>query len=171
VATRYTIAGGKWSDVAEIVVTGPLIRATLRFLLAVLGVTALLIALSNLLLGPSFTAGAAERAFDAFTGWQGPSSAPWQPTMDNELRFYSALWGGYGIAMLATARHLDAYLRFVPWLAVVFFVGGVGRAISWAQVGAPHPLFLNPMATELIAPPIFLLLYVRARMATTANSK
>jgi hypothetical protein len=23
VATRYTIAGGKWSDVAEIVVTGP----------------------------------------------------------------------------------------------------------------------------------------------------
>jgi hypothetical protein len=23
VATRYTIAGGKWSDVAEIIVTGP----------------------------------------------------------------------------------------------------------------------------------------------------
>jgi hypothetical protein len=148
-----------------------LIRETLRFLLAVLGVTALLIALSNLLLGPGFTAGAAERAFDAFTGWQGPSSAPWQPTMDNELRFYSALWGGYGIAMLATARNLDAYLRFVPWLAVVFFVGGVGRAISWVQVGAPHPLFLNLMAIELIVPPIFLLLYVLARMATTANSK
>jgi hypothetical protein len=83
--------------------------------------------------------------------------------MDNELRFYSALWGGYGIATLATARDLDAYLRFVPWLAVVFF--------SWVQVGAPHPLFLNLMAIELIVPPIFLLLYVRARMATTANSK
>jgi hypothetical protein len=34
-----------------------LIRETLRFLLAALGVTALLIALSNLLLGPGFTAG------------------------------------------------------------------------------------------------------------------
>jgi hypothetical protein len=54
---------------------------------------------------------------------------------------------------------------------VVFFVGGVGRAISCVQVGAPHPLFLNLMAIELIVPPIFLLLYVRARMATTASSK
>ena len=144
---------------------------TLRILLAVLGVAALLIALSNLFLGPTLTASTAEQAFDTVTGHQGPLTPTWPPTMDNELRFYSALWGAYGILLLATARDLDTRLWLVPWLAAVFFAGGLGRAISWAQVGAPHPLFLSLMAIELILPPIFMLLYARARTRTIAKSK
>jgi hypothetical protein len=131
----------------------------LRILLAVLGVAAVLIALSNLFLGPALTTCAVEQAFDALTGHQGPLTPPWPPTMDNELRFYSALWGAYGIVLLATARDLNTRVWLVPWLAAVFFAGGLGRAISWAQVGAPHPLFLSLMAIELILPPIFVLLY------------
>ena len=139
------------------------ISAALRILLAILGVTAVAIAVSDLVMGATFTAGSAERMFDALSGWQAPDSPSWPPTMDNELRFYSALWGAYGIVLLLVTRDLDAHLRFVPWLATVFFVGGVGRAISWAQVGAPHPLFLSLMAIEIIAPLIFLLLYAQLR--------
>jgi len=73
--------------------------------------------------------------------------------------------------LLATARDLDTRLWLVPWLAAVFFSGGLGRAISWAQVGAPHLLFLSLMAIELTLPPIFMLLYARARTRTIAKSK
>src|SRR5450755_5056751 len=111
-------------------------RVTLRFLLFVLGVAAVVIAVPNMFVGPTFTAGVAERMFDALTGWQGPNSPAWPPTMDNELRFYSALWGAYGLVLLMTAHDLDTHFRLVPWVASVFFVGGVGRAISWIEVGA-----------------------------------
>ena len=32
-----------------------------------------------------------ERVFDALSGWRGPASPPWPPTMDNEPRFYATL--------------------------------------------------------------------------------
>ena len=48
-------------------------------------------------------------------------------------------------------------------LAGLFFVGGLGRALSYAAVGAPHPAFVMQMATELILPPVFLALWQAAR--------
>jgi hypothetical protein len=80
--------------------TGATIRTLLRVLLAGLGVSAVLIALSILTLGAGATAAAGERVFDALSGWRGPDSPPWPPTMDNELRFYAALWGAYGPRVL-----------------------------------------------------------------------
>jgi len=58
-----------------------MMRALLRVLPAGLGVSAMLIALSILTLGASATAAAAERVFDALSGWRGPDSPPWPPTM------------------------------------------------------------------------------------------
>jgi hypothetical protein len=66
--------------------TGAMMRTLLRVLLAGLGVSAVLIALSILTLGAGATAAAGERVFDALSGWRGPASPPWPPTMDNELR-------------------------------------------------------------------------------------
>jgi hypothetical protein len=79
-------------------------RTLLRVLLAGLGVSAVLIALSILTLGAGATAAAGERVFDALSGWRGPDSPPWPPTMDNELRFYAALWGAYGVVLLRLGR-------------------------------------------------------------------
>jgi hypothetical protein len=138
-------------------------RTTLRILLAILGVAAVLIALCILVTGAAPTARLGEEAFDALTGWRGPPSPPWPPTMDNELRFYAALWGAYGLLLLVVARDLGARLSWVPWLAAVFFAGGVGRALSWASVGPPHPFFLALMATELTLPLVLIGLWLAVR--------
>lgn len=138
-------------------------KAILRSLLGVLGVTAVLIALSILVLGAEATATFGERMFDSLSGRGGPGSPPWPPTMDNELRFYAALWLAYGILTLRAAARLDARMDDVPWLAGVFFLGGVGRFISWMAVGAPHPFFLFLMSAELGLPPILALVWLRLR--------
>jgi hypothetical protein len=104
--------------------TGAAMRTLLRILLAGLGVSAVLIALSILTLGAGATAAAGERVLDALSGWRGPASPPWSPTMDNELRFYAALWGAYGDMLLLAARDYIGWAVRVPWLAAVFFVGG-----------------------------------------------
>jgi hypothetical protein len=141
--------------------TSARMRTLLRVLLAGLGVSAVLIALSILTLGAGATAAAGEQVFDALSGWRGPASPPWPPTMDNELRFYAALWGAYGVLLLLAARDYPSWAVRVPWLAAVFFVGGAGRAFSWLMVGAPHPFFLLLMTIELALPPLLVLLWWR----------
>ena len=129
-------------------------RTTLRILLGALGVSAVMIALSILLLGAGATADSGEQVFDALTGWRGPASPPWPATMDNELRFYAALWGAYGLLLLRAAREPRLAAAWTPWLAAAFFAGGVGRVLSWIGVGPPHPFFLTLMASELAVPPV-----------------
>jgi len=52
------------------------------------------------------------------------------------------------------ARDLARLGHWVPWLALLFLLGGLGRAISYATVGAPHPFFVVLMTIELVTPPI-----------------
>ena len=137
-------------------------RATLRILLIGLGVSAVLIAAMDVLMGAQATAGVFEGAYRALAG--GPAGGElWPPTMDNEMRFYAAMWGAYGLAAIWTARDLSARLGLVPWLAGVFFVGGAGRALSLAGVGPPHPFFVLLMWIELATPPLLLALWWAAR--------
>jgi hypothetical protein len=137
--------------------------SALRLLTLALGASAVLIAASILLFGPGATAAAFERAYAALTGWPGAGEGPWPATMDSELRFYAALWGGYGGLLIQAARRLPARLAWTPWLAAVFFAGGVGRMISRAAVGPPHPFFTVLMVVELVLPPVLVGLWIGAR--------
>jgi hypothetical protein len=83
--------------------------------------------------------------------------------MDSELRFYAPFWGAYGLVLLAIARDMSAKLRYVPTMALLFFVGGVGRGLSYISVGAPHPFFIALMAVELLLPLLFVALWRGAR--------
>jgi hypothetical protein len=40
--------------------------------------------------------------------------------------------GRYGVVFLLAALDYTGWAGRVPWLAAVFFVGGAGRAFSWA---------------------------------------
>jgi hypothetical protein len=135
----------------------------LRICLVVLGASAVAIALSILLLGAETTAAMAEGVFSAASGWRGPLSQHWAPTMDSELRFYAALWGAYGIVVLRAAWGLPRMLPQAPWLAAIFFAGGVGRVLSRVTVGAPHPFFTLLMVIELSLPVLITLLWLGAR--------
>ncbi|HEY5070594.1 MAG TPA: DUF4345 domain-containing protein [Caulobacteraceae bacterium] len=135
----------------------------LRVLHAALGLAAIAICLSILLLGPAATAGFTEARYEALTGGAGRLTGPWPATMDSELRFFAPFWGAFGLAALAVARDPRRRRRWVPILAAVFFAGGIGRAISLATVGAPHPVFTLLMAIELVLPLICLALWRVAR--------
>jgi hypothetical protein len=111
---------------------GAMMRTLLRVLLAGLGVSAVLIALSIVTLGPGATAAAGERVFDALTGWHGPASPPWPPTMDNELRFYTALWGAYGVVLLLAARDYTGWGCACPgWRRCSLSAALAARSPGW----------------------------------------
>jgi hypothetical protein len=135
----------------------------LRICLGLLGAAAILIALSILCLGARATASMAEGVFDVVAGWRGPSSGYWPATMDSELRFYAALWGAYGVLALRAARSPSRTVASAPWLAAVFFAGGVGRLLSLWSLGAPHPFFTLLMGIELTLPVLMGLLWLGAR--------
>jgi len=78
--------------------------------------------------------------------------------VDGELRFYAAILGAYGILLLLVARDFATRMHWIPWVAATFFVGGVGRALSWVSAGTPHPFFLALMTVELLIPPMLLVL-------------
>ncbi len=135
---------------------------TLRLLLALLGAAAVLICVSIMTAGAQATAWMAEKLFSELTGSQAPLSEAWPPTMDSELRFYAALWGAYGAVSLTVARDFANRGSLVPWLAGVFFLGGVGRLLSLIAIGPPHPFFTLLMWVELALPPILVLLWWRS---------
>jgi len=137
--------------------------ATLRILLAVLGASAIGIALSDILLGPTATVAFFEGLFASLTGDHAAATGPWPATMDNEMRFYAAFWGAYGATLILVARDFATRGHLTPWLAGLFFAGGVGRVISYAVAGPPHPFFTALMAVELLTPPLLVLLWLGAR--------
>jgi hypothetical protein len=138
----------------------------LRCLFGVLGAAAIGIAFAIVVFGPTATGSAFEAAYAVVTQWPGPRSPAWPATMDSELRFYAPLFGAYGVLALGVAHRPRARLDLAPWLAAVFFVGGLGRVLSWLTVGAPHPLFLALMAIELGLPPMLVALWWVERRRT-----
>ena len=137
--------------------------SALRICLSILGLAAVGIALSIWVLGAATTAGTAEAMFRLLTHRSDPASGAWPPTMDSELRFYAALWGAYGVVVLRTAWGPAAGAARVPWLAAVFFAGGVGRVLSFLAFGPPHPVFTLLMAIELVLPVMLMALWWPSR--------
>ena len=138
-------------------------RTTLRVLLAVLGVSAVVICFAILLAGPTGAALAFEQVYVKIMGGTDPLTAAWPATMDSELRFYAPMFGAYGVLCLTVVRRFDRRLADVPWLAGVFFLGGVGRAVSYVAVGPPHPFFTLLMIVELVLPPVLVGLWLGSK--------
>jgi uncharacterized protein DUF4345 len=133
----------------------------IRVLMVVLGIAAVGIGAMVFLIGVQFIQ-LTESSFNFATGQSIPvDPAAISPTIDNEFRFYSIFWLSYGVVVLWVARNILAQLRLVPLLVGLFFIGGVGRALSHIFVGTPHPAFIGLMVIELVAPVFVLILYTR----------
>lgn len=81
-------------------------------------------------------------------------------TVDNELRFYSAYWIGYGALCAWTATELAKHARLVPILAAILLLSGIGRFLSLKSVGKPAPMFIPIMIFEIVAPVVMIALYL-----------
>lgn len=138
----------------------------LRIAFSLLGLAALVIGGMIFVVGPEVTGqtfaamlGVAARGTPRLTGLSGAD-------IDSEMRFYAVLWMAYGGAALWVARGLPERMRLLRLMLVVFWLGGVGRVISYFAVGAPHPLFSVLMWIEIALPIALLALSYRSKAAS-----
>jgi hypothetical protein len=85
-----------------------------------------------------------------------PGSERPGPLVGSELRFYSAFYAAYGMALLRVAPRADREPAAVRALAGALFLGGIARAGGWLASGRPHPLQRGLLALELALPPLAL---------------
>lgn len=111
-------------------------RKALQIFLGLFGVTAILICLLHVALGPAAI----------------PGAVPVNATMDSEDRFYATLFGAYGVALLWCINDIEQKSRAVYFLMATFFVGGLARLVSIAAVGLPNTFFIAMTVLELLLP-------------------
>ncbi len=114
---------------------------TLRIGFVLLGVSALMIAGSNIVFGVAVTASLFDALFQALGLPASDTGDLATANVDSEFRFYSVFWASYGVVLLDTARRLPDRLPLAGLLILLFFLGGIGRALSMLFVGLPATLF------------------------------
>jgi uncharacterized protein DUF4345 len=88
---------------------------------------------------------------------------PRSSLLDSNLRFFAGVWLGLGIALLWTVPSIERHgtLFRAAWGAV--FLGGVGRLLSMASLGAPPAPFIGFTLLEIVGAPAFM--YWQHRLA------
>lgn len=76
------------------------------------------------------------------------TSAP----VDSQVRFFGPVFAGYGLAWIAAACGDQPDLRRMRALSRMMALGGLGRLISRARVGHPHPFQDLLTVVELVWP-------------------
>lgn len=82
-----------------------------------------------------------------------------EASVDNELRFFAVFWMAYGAFCVWVARNIKQQHFFIPYIALVFLLGGVGRLISYFMVGPPASILIPAMVLEFVLPVIIYGLY------------
>ncbi len=91
--------------------------------------------------------------------YRGPIDA----SIDNELRFFSVFWVGFGFFCFSVARAIEKNRHFIPYIALLFFLSGIGRLVSLIFVGKPINLFVGVMFLELFMSPALYFLHIRSK--------
>ncbi|CAM4409492.1 DUF4345 domain-containing protein [Nocardia ninae] len=113
--------------------------ATLKWLSMVMGVACVAIGFLHIALGN-----------DAV-----PDMGDLGATADSQSRFFGAIFVGYGAAWIWAARESPIPSTVIRWLAGIFLLGAVGRAVSVAVYGWPHWFQIVLTVIEVVLPPIF----------------
>lgn len=79
-----------------------------------------------------------------------------EPSLSSQNRFYGVSFAFYGVALYLCATDLPRYEPILKALLYVFFCAGAARIVAWAVDGAPAPLVIVLLATELLLPPAVL---------------
>lgn len=141
-------------------------RTLLAVLLATLGAAAILIGMSNYLLGPAATVAFFLHLIPVAEPNASTSEAFAARDVDSEFRFYAVFWIAYGALAIDAARNLNEQFHRVPGLLGLFAAAGAGRLLSWTAMGPPNPFFVMLLVLELVVPLALGLLWLRARRFT-----
>ena len=80
---------------------------------------------------------------------------PTDATLDSNLRFYSGMWLGVGLAAWWVVPRIDRETALFRTLWLMIFLGGIGRLISLASAGLPFVPFVGFTALEIVGAPLF----------------
>ena len=89
-----------------------------------------------------------------------------ETTVDNELRFFSVFWLAYGAFCFWVARNIKTQFKFIPFIALAFFIGGLGRLISMVSVGPPASILIPAMILEFVVPLVICGIYWKLKLRT-----
>jgi hypothetical protein len=96
-----------------------------------------------------------------------PAAALSEPTLSSQIRFWGAIWMGFGVLIVYAASDPHRQSTLFRLLAVILVISGVGRVASFVQHGAPAPFFMGAIFVELVVVP--LLLFWHARLIRSAT--
>src|SRR5215467_328362 len=89
-------------------------------------------------------------------------------SLDSNLRFYSGLWLGLGIAMYSILPSIERQTVLFRAFWGAIFLGGLGRLASIVGVGAPPGPFLAVIGLELVGAPVFIVWQRQVALASAA---
>ncbi|MDD3444144.1 MAG: DUF4345 domain-containing protein [Zavarzinia sp.] len=78
------------------------------------------------------------------------------PVLDSQVRFFGAIWLGYGLSLWLAAGEMDKRPGGFRLLMAILFLSGIGRAVSALSVGLPSAPLVGGMALELVGVPLLL---------------
>jgi hypothetical protein len=74
------------------------------------------------------------------------------PAADSEMRFFAAWYAAAGVALLRLIPRVETAGNLIRGVAVVFFIAGCARGLSWVVVGEPPGVAKGLMVIELALP-------------------
>jgi hypothetical protein len=97
-----------------------------------------------------------------------PVISPHGVLLDTNLRFFSGLWLGLGLALLWLIPSIER--QTIPFRMIwgAIFVGGIGRVLSIGLAGTPPAPFVFFTLLEILGAPLFI--YWQHRVAQMASS-
>lgn len=88
-----------------------------------------------------------------YSGMMLPSSV----ILDSNLRFFGGVALGLGVVLLLIVPRIERYTLVFAAVWLCTFFGGLGRAVSWIQLGRPPGPFVLFTIIELVGAPLFIL--------------
>ncbi len=72
------------------------------------------------------------------------------PVLNSQVRFWGAIWFGYGILLWRTTSDLRKDADLFKALCAILALSGIGRFVSTIQYGSPGAVLTGAMAVELL---------------------
>lgn len=82
-------------------------------------------------------------------------------TLNSQLRFFAAIWLGYGAGLIIVAMDVEKHVVLFRLLAIFLFLSGIGRLASIVQFGMPAPPLVVATGIELVFIPILYIWHTR----------
>ena len=102
-----------------------------------------------------------------------PGGGPTTASIDSEYRFVNFFWLAAGLILVWTLFKPLERALVTRVVLVIAAAGGIGRLISIAVVGPPHPVFLATLGLELVVVPLVIVWHSRVfpvKAAATAKA-